>query len=51
MKDGKVPVDLQFINAARGLIPRIEKVYNMIAFIIFKIMVCMYASVHSEKYF
>jgi len=25
MKDGKVPVDLKFINASRALIPRIEK--------------------------
>jgi hypothetical protein len=26
MKDGKVPSDLKFINAARALVPRIEKV-------------------------
>ena len=26
MKDGKVPLDLKFINAARALVPRIEKV-------------------------
>ena len=25
VKDGKVPVDLKFINASRALIPRIEK--------------------------
>jgi len=25
MKDGKVPVDLKFINSARALVPRIEK--------------------------
>jgi len=26
MKEGKVPVDMQFINAARVLIPRIDQV-------------------------
>jgi len=28
MSDGKVPVDLKFINSARALVPRIEKVIS-----------------------